>query len=268
MPFLDSGGPCTESPDVQQALLQALIQKASALNVNYVEIRSLTELQLPVAAELAKVTLTLPLVQNPQELWKQLNAKVRNQVRKAQKSGLTFEHAGAEHLRDFYRIWAINMRDLGSPPHSVKFFEEIFKAFGKGAHLHLVYEKTKPIGGLIGLTCGDTFAVPWASSLREYFKLCPNMLLYWETLKRACELGCKTFDFGRSGRNQGTYHFKKQWGSEEKQLYWYTIPIKSKTVRKLSGNDSSGKILTSIWGKLPLGFTIWFGPKIRKYLTQ
>ncbi|MFQ5754442.1 MAG: GNAT family N-acetyltransferase, partial [bacterium] len=268
MPFLDSGGPCGKCEDLYMLLVAELVRKAGEFGAKRVELRCSTPLDLDTPANQDKVTMELSLPDDPDVLWQGLNAKVRNQVRKAQKSGLTFEHAGAEGLQDFYRIWAINMRDLGSPPHSLKFFEEIFKAFGENAHLHLVYDKTQPIGGLMGLTYGDTFAVPWASSLRESFKLCPNMLLYWETIKRASDLGYKTFDFGRSGRNQGTYHFKKQWGAEEKQLYWYTIPVKSKSVKQISGNDSTGKLLTSIWKKLPLNFTIWLGPKIRKYLTQ
>jgi hypothetical protein len=46
--------------------------------------------------------------------------------------------------------------------------------------------------------------VPWASSLREFFSLCPNNLLYWEMIRWGCENGYQRFDFGRSSPNSGT----------------------------------------------------------------
>ena len=57
--------------------------------------------------------------------------------------------------------------------------------------------------------------VPWASSLREYFSLCPNNLLYWEMIRWGCKNGYQRFDFGRSSPDSGTYRFKKQWGAKE-----------------------------------------------------
>jgi len=46
---------------------------------------------------------------------------------------------------------------------------------------------TTPVGGLIGLAHQDVLTVPWASCLSTYLKLCPNMLLYWETIGAAGE---------------------------------------------------------------------------------
>ena len=93
------------------------------------------------------------------------------------------------------------------------------------------------------------------------------MLLYWETLKASCLEGFKFFDFGRSSRNSGTYKFKRQWGAEEQQLYWYTIPLNKKKIKNINNKESSRTILTSMWSKLPLNITCWLGPKIRKYVT-
>ena len=48
-------------------------------------------------------------------LWTALDRKVRNQVRKAEKSGLAVETAAPSWLDDFYDVFARNMRDLGTP---------------------------------------------------------------------------------------------------------------------------------------------------------
>ncbi|MEZ5583585.1 MAG: GNAT family N-acetyltransferase [Candidatus Competibacteraceae bacterium] len=63
--------------------------------------------------------------------------------------------------------------------------------------------------------------IPWASSLRKYNSLSPNMLLYWSVLEFACKKGYRIFDFGRSTPGEGTYRFKEQWGAKPVQLYWH-----------------------------------------------
>jgi FemAB-related protein (PEP-CTERM system-associated) len=268
MPFLDTGGPCSTSRELSHTLVVSLIEEAYRYGAHWVELRCTAELDLPVPALTDKVTLTLPLTADPDCLWRRLDPKVRNQVRKAERSGLSVEVGGAERLSDFYAVFAVNMRDLGSPVHARSFFEAIFAAFGQDARIVLVSQGTAVIGGLIALLFKDTFSVPWASSLRQYFSLCPNNLLYWETLRSACKEGFQRFDFGRSSRNSGTYRFKRQWGAQEAPLFWYTIPIGRGQRMRLPSIDARGSLATRLWQRLPVSLTRWFGPHIRKCLTQ
>ena len=107
------------------------------------------------------------------------------------------------------------MRDLGSPVHAREFFRATLEAFGDRARVALVRKGQTPIGGLVALAFKDVLAVPWASCAKEHFALCPNMLLYWETIRAGCMDGFRRFDFGRSTRGSGTYRFKRQWGAQE-----------------------------------------------------
>jgi FemAB-related protein (PEP-CTERM system-associated) len=268
MPFLDTGGPCSTSRSLDRTLVACLIEEASRSGASLLELRCTTELDLPVPAMTDKVSLKLPLPTDPDCLWRRLDPKVRNQVRKAERSGLSVEFGGAEKLHEFYEVFAVNMRDLGSPVHARGFFETIFAAFGHDARVVLVRKDLGVIGGLIALAFKDSLVVPWASSLRQYFSLCPNNLLYWETLRSACKDGFGRFDFGRSSRNSGTYRFKRQWGALEEPLFWYSIPIGRGRHPSLSGTDIRGAILMRLWQRLPLSLTRWFGPHIRKYLTR
>ncbi|MCZ6593931.1 MAG: GNAT family N-acetyltransferase [Bacteroidetes bacterium] len=268
MPFLDTGGPCSQTAAISRQLVAELVRRAANIGARAVELRCIESLDIEIPANLDKVTMILPLPDDPQVLWQGLKAKVRNLVRKAERAGLTVEFGGMELLDAFYAVLAVNMRELGSPVHSKAFFGAILQAFDQRARLALIRKDTTVVGGLLAIEFNGTLSVPWASSLREYFRLSPNMLLYWQTLRQACLDGVSRFDFGRSSRGVGTYRFKKQWGAEEVQLYWYDIPVKNKSIRKMSGNSSGGKLVTSIWKHLPLQMTMWLGPKIRKYLTQ
>ena len=48
-----------------------------------------------------KVEMVLPLQSTTGEQWRRLDRKLRNQVRKAEKSGLTVRHGGPELLDSF-----------------------------------------------------------------------------------------------------------------------------------------------------------------------
>jgi FemAB-related protein (PEP-CTERM system-associated) len=270
MPFLDGGGPCGSSPHVLNALAGALVDEARRIGARGVELRCSQRLDVPAAPTEHKVNLVMTLPADPGELWKRLDRSVRNQIRKAEKSGLTAETGGAEKLDDFYAIHAERMRDLGSPAHHRTFFRSLLDGFDGGARITLVRKGDIAVGGLIALAYRDSVVVPWASCRKDYFALCPNMLLYWETIRAACRDGFRHFDFGRSTRGSGTYRFKCQWGAAETPLYWYRIPVGHQ--KQSADNGSSGgrvnRYVVSLWQRLPLAVAQSIGPRVRKYLIQ
>ena len=122
----------------------------------------------------SKVTLILELSSDPDQMWKRFDAKLRNQIRKALKSDLTISWHGLEGVFDFYDVFASNMRGLGSPVHSRKFFTAILEEFSDSARLLLVRKGDLTIGGALCFLFKDGLLVPWASSRREYLSLCPK----------------------------------------------------------------------------------------------
>jgi lipid II:glycine glycyltransferase (peptidoglycan interpeptide bridge formation enzyme) len=201
-------------------------------------------------------------------LWRQLEKGVRNQVRKAEKSGLSIEFGGREKLAAFYDAFAARMRDLGSPAHAPGFLAAVFDLFGSRARIVLVQKGNVTVGGLVALAFKDRLVVPWATCSTEYFSLCPNMLLYWAVLRAACLEGFRRFDFGRSSRDSGTYRFKCQWGAQEEPLFWYRIPMGAAEEHVDSTNGKGRSLLVKSWQHLPLCVTRHLGPRIRRYLIQ
>jgi serine/alanine adding enzyme len=267
MPFLDGGGPCSTSARRSHLLLEQLIAEAHRRGAKFVDVRCAEA--LPTAAPVAdhKVNLRLPLPERPDVLWHQFDKSVRNQIRKAERSGLAFEFGRQPLLAAFYEIYVERMRDLGSPAHDLRWFEAILDAFGPRARVALVKKGATTVGGLMALAFKDELTVPWAACSKDHFALCPNMLLYWETIRTACADGFSRFDFGRSTRQSGTYRFKRQWGAQEEALRWYRIPIAS-AVAPVSRESSSGTFLTKVWRRLPATVTRRAGPRIRRYLIQ
>jgi FemAB-related protein (PEP-CTERM system-associated) len=265
MPFLDGGGPLAASRAVSRGLVNALLAHACRIGANFVELRSTTRLPIALQPREHKVNLVLSLPSDPEALWRQLDGAVRSQVRKARRAGLVVEFGGLEQLEAFYAVHSIRMRELGSPVHHREFFRSVLTSFGSRARIAIVRYDAAPIGGMLMLSCNNGLTVPWASCLSQFFSLCTNMLLYWEAIRAGCLDGHDRFDFGRSTRGSGTYHFKRQWGALEMPLYWYTIPIRP----GLSLDDSTASSrLVDFWKHLPLSVTRQLGPRVRKYLIQ
>jgi FemAB-related protein (PEP-CTERM system-associated) len=271
MPFLDTGGPCSPSPALSHSLVERLIDRARSLGARLVELRATERLELPQPPMVHKVSMVLELPADADTLWRAIDKSHRNHVRKAERAGLSVEFGGLEHLPAFYDIFATRMAELGSPVHSFGFLRAVMRTFNDRARIALVRKGSVPVGGLVALAFKDRLAVPWSTCRKEYFPLCPNNLLYWETLRTACAEGFRSFDFGRSSRGSGTHHFKRQWGAREEPLFWYSIPIGGRrSVQRSTGSNVSrmARVATSAWSRLPRRVARRLGPSIRKYLTQ
>src|SRR4029434_8407704 len=137
----------------------------------------------------------------PEALWLPVDRKVRNQVRKAQKDGLTAQTGHSELIADFYSVFSRNMRDLGTPVYPKSLFGETARLFSNDFHVYIVRLGRVPVAAAIALRFKDIIIVPWASSLREHRQHCPNMLLYWTMLEHGSDLRRGPFAFGRPTRD-------------------------------------------------------------------
>src|SRR5438046_9703572 len=91
-----------------------------------------------------QVHMRLELPATAGALWDQLNAKVRNQVRKGQKGGFTVHWGGAELLDEFYDVFSRNMRDLGTPAFGRRLFAAVLRQFPDQSELCVVRDGGRP----------------------------------------------------------------------------------------------------------------------------
>lgn len=265
MPFLNYGGVVADSSESARALLDAAVAITQELGGRHLELRHTRRLFDALQPRHHKVAMRLALQPTADAQWNALDRKVRNQVRKADKSGLVVERGGDELLADFYDVFARNMRDLGTPVYARRFFDEVVRVFPARTRVLCVRHEGRPVAASIVFQHRGTMEVPWASALREANPLCANMRLYWEMLQLAIERGCRIFDFGRSTPDEGTYHFKKQWGAEPVPLVWeYWTP--GTPVPDLSPKNRKFAAAIALWQRLPVGLTRLVGPSIVRHI--
>jgi serine/alanine adding enzyme len=266
LPFFNYGGICAESEDARRALLHGAVDVAKATDADFLEIREEREWSEGLPCKTAKVSMRLKLPASGDELWKSIGAKLRNQVQRPRKEGMTASIGREESLDDFYDVFAANMRDLGTPVYPKAFFRNILRRFPDRTWITTVHFGRTPVaaGFLAGFK--DRLEIPWASSLREHNRFSPNMLLYWRSLEFACEQGYGTFDFGRSSPGEGTFRFKEQWGATPRQLYWYYWLPNGTEMPQVNPKNPKYRAAIATWQRLPIGLTRRLGPKIVKYL--
>ena len=185
MPFLDYGGLLSDDDEVGRNLLMAAIDLAHRLRVDGIELRHIESPQWlegfnqnknddrsnPTGrANLviqdrssAKIRMLLQLPENSEYLMKSFKSKLRSQITKPLKEGCSVTFGGAELLDDFYKVFSINMRDLGSPVHEKKLFRNLFDEFPDKSKIFLVSKDNQCVAVSIVIGFEGVLENPWAS---------------------------------------------------------------------------------------------------------
>jgi len=267
LPYFNYGGICADNKEISDQLLKESIDIAKSENVEHIEFRETSLLDKGLSVKTTKVSMMFDLPPEAEELWNSLGSKLRSQIRRPIKEGMYSKIGGMEELDSFYEVFSINMRDLGTPVYPKVFFKNVLKAFPTTSRICTVYSKEgQPVASGFVIGFKEKLEIPWASSLRDYNRYSPNMLLYWCLLKFACENRYKVFDFGRCTRDQGTYKFKEQWGAKPVPLYWYYWMRNGGPLPNFSPENPKYGTAINIWKRLPVGLTRLIGPFIVKNL--
>ena len=272
LPFCDLGGPLADDAETETGLIDEACHRLAELTTKRVQLRmpgGVVESDDTDDSSPVKVSMLADLPESDETLFSGFKAKLRSQIRKAAKNGLRFESGrDASGIDAFYDVFSHNMKRLGSPVHSRGWFHSIYDLYGDRADIGLVMFEDRVVAAGVVLYHPLRASIPWASTVSEYNHLAPNMLLYWEMLRRSCQRGCQVFDFGRSTLDEGTFRFKKQWGAQPYRLDWthYTSSGPVNDDGKPGMLSRVRPLVESTWQVLPDRVANSLGPKIRRYI--
>lgn len=265
VPFASYGGACSENEDVGKALVDKAIQIGEDLGVDFYEFRSVGSSNMYKNFKDMKgySTFVLDISNGKDYIWKEMNKKIRNMVRKGEKNNLKFEiEINYDIISKFFEIYSENMRHLGTPVHNKKFFENIYRSFAKDVIISTAKLNEDAVSSIYLLKFKDTIVSGWASSLVESLKYAPNDFVYWNSIKYACTNDILKFDFGRSLTKSDNSKFKERWGCTEFLLNYYYLP----STEILLPSQNKYGTFAKVWSKLPSNVTKIVGPRVRKYI--
>ncbi len=267
LPFFNYGGVCADNDEACRDLLREAQVIASVAGMEHIELRHCDNVLPEMPVKTSKVAMRLELPVRYEDLESAFGAKLRSQIKRAVKEGMYTSVGGLEELKSFYEVFSRNMRDLGTPVYSRNFFRNILKAFPETTRVCTVYTRDG-IPAASGLIIGfrDVLEIPWASSVRQFNRFGPNMLLYSTVLEFACRQGYRIFDFGRSTPGEGTHKFKEQWGAKPRQLYWHYLMENGEPMPEINPHNPKYRLAIRVWRHLPLRLTRLVGPAVVKNL--
>ncbi len=273
LPFLNGGGLLTDDPKSAGALLARVDGMVRHGSYRYSELRQrapLDERAQELDCRKHKVAMRLSLGDDPKTLFSQFKGKLRSQIRRPTKAGAKAQIINGSNVvtRDieaFYKVFAENMRDLGTPVFPKSLFQETINSFKERAWLAIIWLDGYPAAAGLMVGAGPSIEMIWASSLRCFNKLSVNMLLYWESMRTAILNGYQYFDFGRCSPESPTYRFKAQWGAEPKALHWYYVKGVGE-IPNVSPDNPKFRAAVRTWQFLPVAVANRLGPLVARSL--
>jgi FemAB-related protein (PEP-CTERM system-associated) len=265
VPYGVYGGILANDAAVERALLDAAIRLADAHDVTYVELRSRHAGGLDLVESDLHVTFERALPESPAECLGLVPRKSRASVRNGRsKFGLVSEFSA--DLTRLYDLYAINVRRLGSPTFPFRFLLALEREFGSAMSVQHTLFEDRVVAAVLTFWDRDA-AVPYYSGCDDtYFFTQCNNVMYCDLMEAAVQRGCRRFDFGRSRRGAGPYHFKVNMGFEPAPLHYQYVLRKLQDVPRINPSNPKLELPRRIWSRLPLGVTKAVGPRLLRYI--
>jgi FemAB-related protein (PEP-CTERM system-associated) len=264
--FCVYGGPAAAEPEAAALLDQEARAIAALLDVDFLEYRHRTPQNFSGMIDKAElyVTFRKPLEAEVEKNMLAIPRKQRAMVRKGIKLGLYSELV--EDPAELHRVYAESVRNLGTPVFSKRYFAELRREFGRDCDILLVKHENETVAGVMNFYFRDQVLPYYGGGTSAARDLAANDFMYWEVMRRACERGCRVFDFGRSKRGTGAFDFKKFWGFEAQPLCYQYVLRHGDKPPDLNPLNPKLWIFIELWKRLPLAVANAVGPHIVKYL--
>lgn len=264
--FCVYGGPVATSTAALQALDDAALALGHDLGVQRIEYR-LRQRQHNgwPCIDQTYVTFRRAIGPDPDKAMLTIPRKQRAMVRKGIKQGLRGEIDA--DIERFYPLYAESVRNLGTPVLSRRYFECLQRVFADCSEVLTVTKGTEPLASVFSFFFRDEVLPYYGGGSAAARTYAANDFMYWEVMRRACETGLRTFDFGRSKVGTGSFAFKKHWGFTPEPLYYENMLLQLDRVPEINPLNPKYSLMVSAWKRLPLTIANALGPWVARELA-
>jgi FemAB-related protein (PEP-CTERM system-associated) len=259
--FSVCGGPAVTEETARDLLNDRAEELLKTTGAKYIEYRCPAKLTPGwVSRDNLYANFSQALPANEEENLKQIPRKQRAVVRKAIASPLTYEiDATTERLYDLY---AISVRNLGTPVFGRAYFKALKDVFGKDCDVLTVLDNGKPVASVMNFYFRGQVMPFYTGSVRDARRLGANDLMYWRLMRHAAAKGCTIFNFGRSKIGTGPYDFKKNWGFTPEPITHQFLMQPGVALPNINPTNAKYQLMIKVWKKLPVPLANILGPPI------
>ncbi len=260
--FCVGGGPAARSDEARDALLGAAEDLLKTTGADVIELRDVTFTRQGWTEKSGLyATFDRPIAAAEDDCLKQIPRKQRAVVRKALKAEDL--HVAIEDTLDpFYPLYALSVRNLGTPVYGRKYFAALKEVFGDACEILTVRGAGQPLCSVLSFYFRDTVLPYYTGGTLEARRRGANDLMYWSVMRRAVERGYTRFDFGRSKVGTGPFSFKKNWGFEPRPIRHVFYLKPGAEVPDVNPLNPKYRLFISLWQRLPLPVANALGPHI------
>ena len=264
VPFCVYGGICASTPEARSALLREAEDLASRLRTGHLELRNMAQPEAGWQTTDLYVTFRRELNPDPDVNFKAIPRKQRAMVRKGMQNGLE------SHIDDdtgrFYAAYSESLRNLGTPVLPRRYYAALKEIFDDRCEILTVTQRGRPVCSVLSFYFKDEVLPYYGGGGVLARSLKGNDFMYWELMRRAVEKGVRVFDYGRSKRGTGSYHFKKNWGFEPQPLHYSYKLVAAERLPDNNPLNPKYALFIKFWRKLPLAASRLLGPLLARQL--
>lgn len=263
-PLCVYGGTVANGAAATSCLCDAAVKLAKQLRVDYVELRSRNSDNSEWLKKDLYVTFRKQLSKDHDANFKAIPRKQRAMVRKGRDANLIV--SSTPTIEEFYRVYSESVRNLGTPVLSRRYYAMVKEVFGDQCEITVIKKDASPVAAVMSFYFRDEVHPYYGGSIWQGRQLRANDFMYWVVMKHAVERGIQLFDFGRSKRDTGSYHFKRHWGFEPQTLAYSYYLVNAKEMPNISPTNQKYQFLIRAWQHLPLNISQFIGPWIARNL--
>ena len=265
LPFAVYGGVASDDDEARTALHRAAVDLARELGVDHLELRNRAPCEPDWPRQDLYVTFRRPLAPDPEANLLAIPRKQRAMVRKAIARNLVAEVDA--NVDRFFALYADNQQRHGTPPHARRYFETLRRVFGDACEVQTVLDpRGRPVSSVLSFYFRDEVLPYYAGDLPAARELAANDFKYWMLMQRACERGCRVFDYGRSKRDTGSFDFKKNWGFEPAPLAYEFKLLRRDAIPQNNPSNPKYRAMIGVWKRLPRPLANALGPYVVRSL--
>lgn len=256
------GGPIARSEEARQALTEEAIKRLKQSGADYLEFRCPEKEAAGWATKRDLYAAFSWVIEEDEGAnLKQIPRKQRAVLRKALKNELRVEFD--ESIDTLYPLYALSVRNLGTPVFSRKYFENLHREFGGDCRIVSVYAPDgQPLSSVMNFYFKDQVLPFYTGAHPLARRLGASDVQYWYTMRDAVQRGLKVFDFGRSKVGTGPFNFKKNWGFKPEPLTHQFYLPDGGDLPNVNPTNPKYRLFIEVWKRLPLPIANTIGPWI------